>query len=64
MSWDYGEDERIPTTLISEKRVRAAKEHHCQCGDSIKVGQRYIRRFWLIDGEPYVEKWCGICPPY
>ena len=58
---DLYEDERIPCTLISEKLVRARKDHVCNCGEVIKAGRTYWRRFWIVDGEPYAEKYCGGC---
>jgi hypothetical protein len=51
----YGYDEeRIPQSQLSERRVKSArKQHRCSgCFRSIEIGSSYVREFWLVDGEP------------
>jgi hypothetical protein len=62
MSFYEYDDERIPSLLLSETRPRARIEHKCStCPRKILIGQRYRKRFFLVDGEPTTEKVCRFC---
>lgn len=46
----------------SEKVVRAAKEHRCDCCHGrIKPGQRYVRMGWVFERTAGSEKCCLPC---
>jgi hypothetical protein len=63
-AWAW-EDERIPQQQLSEKRVTARKQHRCTgCLAFIEPGQRYVREFWLVDGEPTTITRHGGCHHY
>lgn len=59
----YDEDDGRPVSrLLSETRPKARKDHDCStCSRGVAAGQRYRRRFFLVDGEAFTEKVCGLC---
>jgi hypothetical protein len=59
--YDYDVD-YIPTLLLGETRPRARREHTCSiCSKMICPFTVYRRRFYLVDGQPTVEKVCSYC---
>jgi hypothetical protein len=58
---DY-DDERIPCIGLADRTHRARKEHKCSGGKhTIKPGEAYRYRFYILDGEPVSEKLCLNC---
>lgn len=53
------EEDRIDGVLISARKVNAAAKVHfscAACGFPIMVGEPYVRRVGLIDGEFYTQR--------
>lgn len=49
-------------TLIGETAQKAKKEHRCTwCGQQIPVGESYVRRRGVFEGEPQVDKFHPEC---
>ena len=50
------DDELLEVVSLGERDVRARKERPCDhCGEPIKVGQRYVRRAFRVDGSIVVQ---------
>lgn len=50
------------STLLSERVVRARKEHRCtECRACITVGELYTRRSSVYDGHLSAQKLCAEC---
>ncbi len=51
-----------PVTLLSEKEVKARKEHKCyECGEVIPVMAHYWREVYVFEGEITSHKTCLVC---
>jgi len=59
---DYDDVDVIPVTILSDHHPKARKAHDCGgCSRGIKRGERYWRRFAIVDGEPVTDKMCREC---